>query len=138
MGAFPKPNINKIGEKAKHPKPGIPLNPKVIAEQIKLHQGNVSRVADSIGSCRGAVRNMIDRHPDLQELLKQERERMIDMLEQSCFDRAMESNDTGLQAFLLKTQGRHRGYDQSEAQHTAKDIATAAFDYILNKSKPTA
>ncbi len=138
MAGFPKPNVNKIADVARKPKPGCPLDFNTIQKLIHEQHGNVSRVADRIGTSRGAVRQFIDRHPELQEQLKQERERQLDELEQSCFDRAMESNDTGLQAFLLKTQGRHRGYDQSEAQHTAKDIATAAFDYILNKSKPTA
>ena len=43
--------------------------------------------------------------------------------------------DTGLQAFILKTQARHRGYDQNEEKNQAQAIATAAFDYILSKSK---
>ena len=88
-----------------------------------------------MGTCRGVVRNMIDRHPDLQALLKQQRERQLDQLEKAVFERAIESNDTTLQLFLLKTQGKTRGYEQSEAQNTAKDIATAAFDFIVNKSK---
>jgi hypothetical protein len=69
------------------------------------------------------------------QCLKDARERQLDTLEQSCFDRAIETNDTTLQLFLLKTQGKSRGYEQSEAQNTAKDIATAAFDFIVNKSK---
>lgn len=126
---------NKIGEVAKRPKPGIPLSKEVIADLIVKCQGNVSRVADMMGSCRGAVRNVIDKHPDLQAMLKQERERQLDRLEETVFDRAIESNDTTLQLFLLKTQGKSRGYEQSEAQNAAKDIATAAFDFIVNKSK---
>ena len=51
------------------------------------------------------------------------------------FDRAIESQDTTLQLFLLKTQGKSRGYDQDEAKNAAKDIATAAFDFIVSKSK---
>lgn len=136
MAGFPKPNQRR-GEKAKRPKPGIPLDQKVIADLITKLGGNLSRVADTIGCTRGAVRNVVDRHPDLQELLKQSRERQLDQLEQTVFDRAIESNDTTLQLFLLKTQGKSRGYDQSEAQNAAKDIATAAFDFILSKQKPS-
>jgi len=131
---------NKLGEKAKRPHAGVPLDENVIAELITKCHGNLSRVADTIGSARGCIRRVIDKHPYMQELLKQARERQLDQLEQCVFDRAMESNDTTLQLFLLKTQGKSRGYDQSEAQHAAKDIATAAFDYILgkaNQSKPT-
>jgi hypothetical protein len=131
---FPKGD-KATAEKAKRPRPGIPFDSNVIAELIRKHRGNVSKVADSIGSSRGAVRNHIDGKPELIELLRQERERWIDDIELSVLTRADESNDTALQAFVLKTQGRHRGWDQSEAQHTAKDIAAAAFDFILNQSK---
>ncbi len=136
MAGFPSlAKGNKIGEKAKRPHPGVPLNKDIIAQLIIQHTGNLSRVADSLGSCRGVIRRIVDKEPELQDLLKQQRERQLDQLEQSCFDRAIETNDTTLQLFLLKTQGKSRGYEQSEAQNTAKDIATAAFDFIVNKSK---
>jgi hypothetical protein len=135
MAGFPTVRSgSKRGEVAKRPKPGIPLDPNVVEKLIIQSSGNLSMVADAIGSCRGVVRNVVDRHPHLQEVLKQCRERQLDQLEQTVFDRALETNDTCLQIFLLKTQGKHRGYDQSEAQHAAKDIATAAFDFIISKS----
>ena len=136
MAGFPsKAKGNQIGEKAKHPKAGIPLDKDIIRQQIIKYEGNISRVADSIGSCRGSVRTFIDRHEDLKQVLKDCRERQIDDLEESVFQRAKDSNDTTLQLFVLKTQGKHRGWEQSEAQNAAKDIATAAFDFIINKSK---
>jgi len=113
----------------------MPLDKEVIAKLIVEQTGNLSRVADRIGSSRGAIRNFVDRHPDLQDLLKQQRERQLDELEKSVFERAIDEKDTTLQLFLLKTQGKSRGYEQSEAQNAAKDIATAAFDFIVNKSK---
>lgn len=131
---FPKPE-KKAGEKAKRPHAGIPLNPKTIAELLVKHRGNISKVADTMGTTRNSVKNVIDREPELQVVLKDTRERWLDDIEVSVLARADESNDTALQAFVLKTQGRHRGWDQSEAQHSAKDIATAAFDFILNQSK---
>lgn len=126
---------NKLGEKAKHPKPGIPFNKDIILQLILKFEGNLSRVADSIGSSRGAVRNFVDKDEELKSTLKDCRERQIDDLEDSVFQRAKDSNDTTLQLFVLKTQGKHRGWEQSEAQNAAKDIATAAFDFIVNKSK---
>ncbi len=126
---------NKIADTARKPKPGCPLDYDMIQQQIIKYSGNLSRAADSIGSSRGAVRGFIDRHPELQQILKDCRERQIDELEESVFERAVDSTDTTLQMFVLKTQGRHRGWEQNEAQNTAKDIATAAFDFILNKSK---
>lgn len=134
MAGFPSTaKGNRRADKCKRPRPGIPLDQKLVAKLIIEHTGNVSRVADSIGTERGVIRRLIDRNPDLQELLKQQRERQLDQLEQSCFDRAIQTNDTTLQLFLLKTQGRSRGYDQDEARNAAKDVANAAFEFILSK-----
>lgn len=130
MAGFPKAN-----EKAKRPRPGIPFDPNVIISLIKKYKGNVSKIADAIGSSRSPIRNFIDRNPLVKEELQNERERWIDEIEESVLSRANESNDTALQCFVLKTQGKLRGWDQNEAQNTAKDIATAAFDFIINKSK---
>lgn len=136
MAGFPsKLKGNQIGEKAKRPLPGIPLDKKVIEELIPKTSGNLSRIADMMGSTRGTVRRVVDSDEGLKQLLKDARERQIDDLEDSVFQRAVDSNDTTLQLFVLKTQGKHRGWEQSEAQNAAKDIATAAFDFIVNKSK---
>ncbi len=136
MAGFPSTaKGNKRAEIAKRPKPAIPLDVKVLAELIVKHCGNVSRVADAIGASRGGVRAVIDRHNDLQDLVKQARERQIDELEESCWEDAIRTKDTALRCFLLKTQAKHRGYDQSEAQNAAKDIATAAFDFIIKKQQ---
>ena len=121
--------------KAKRPRAGIPFDKTQVSMLIEREQGNVSRVADALGTSRGSMRQYIDRHEDLKEQLKHTRERQLDELEQSCFNRAIETSDTSLQVFLLKTQGKSRGYDMKEEQNSAKDIAAAAFDFILSKSK---
>lgn len=136
MAGFPsKAKGNILGEKAKQPRPGVPLDKKVIAELIVKSSGNLSRVADAMGSTRTTLRRIVDADEELKQLLKDCRERQIDELEESVFQRAVASNDTTLQLFVLKTQAKHRGWEQSEAQNAAKDIATAAFDFIVNKSK---
>ncbi len=131
---YPKGD-KKIGEKSKRPLPGIPLDKTVLLDLIGRHRGNLSRIADCVGSCRGSVRQRIDKDEELKQALIDSRERWIDDIEESVLSRANESVDTALQCFVLKTQARHRGWDQSEAQNCAKDIATAAFDFIVNKSK---
>ena len=136
MAGFPSVKKgNKIGEKAKRPMPGIPLDKEVIKDLITRYFGNLSKVAESMGSTRYSVRTRIDSDPELKACLEEARERRIDLLEESTWEDAIYSKDTAMRIFLLKTQAKHRGYDQSEAQNTAKDIATAAFDFILNKSK---
>ena len=135
MAGFPsKAKGNKLAAKARQPRQGVALDKETILKWIKEEDGNVSRVAEILGVARYTIQRRIQDDQDLAQALKDARERQLDLLEQSCFDRAIETNDTTLQLFLLKTQGRSRGYDQSEAQHAAKDIATAAFDFILNKA----
>lgn len=138
MAGFPSVKKgNKLGEKAKRPKPGIPLDKNVLLELITKYGGNLSRVADALGTTRHTIRRRCDDDKELGEALETARERQIDELEESVWDRAKNSTDTALQLFLLKTQARHRGYDQDEAKNAAKDIATAAFDFIISKQKPS-
>ena len=135
MAGFPSiAKGNARGEIAREPRPGIPLDKNLMLKFIAQEHGNLSRVADIMGTTRYTIRDRCDKDPELLKALTDARERQLDTLERSCFDRAIETNDTTLQLFLLKTQGKSRGYDQSEAQHAAKDIATAAFDYILGKA----
>lgn len=134
MAGFPKGDKRK-GEKASQPRPGVPLDKNIMMDLITKSHGNLSHVADAMGTTRYTIRDRCDKDPELLKCLKDARERQLDQLEKSVFDRAMDSNDTTLQLFVLKTQGKHRGWEQSEAQNTAKDIATAAFDFIVNKSK---
>lgn len=134
MAGFPSVKKgNKLGQKATQPRPGVPLDKKVIAELIIKAHGNLSRVADAMGSTRTSLRRVIEKDQELGDLLEESRERRIDLLEESCWEDAVKSKDTALRCFLLKTQARHRGYDQDEAKNAAKDIATAAFDFIISK-----
>ena len=135
MAGYPRINGKQLGDKAKRPKPGIPLIKNQVEEGITFFKGNISRIADHLGTTRTTIRNFINRDPELVEALADSRERWLDNLEHCVWTRAEESNDTALQLFLLKTQGRSRGYEQDEVKNAAKDIATAAFDFIVNKSK---
>jgi hypothetical protein len=126
---------SRLGDKATRPKPGIPILKEDILQLVIEEHGNLSKVADRLGTTRTCVRNRCKADPELTEALDEARERKLDRLEDSVWRRAEESNDTGLQCFILKTQGRHRGYDQDDMRNAAKDIATAAFDFIVNKSK---
>ena len=138
MAGFPTvAKGNKKGEGAKQPHPGVPLDKSTILKLLKEEGGNLSRVADRMGTDRHCVRRRCDNDEELGIALENARERRIDDLERSCWDDAIENRDTALRCFLLKTQAKHRGYDQDESKNTAKDIATAAFNFILDKAKPT-
>ena len=131
---FPRNKGTEIGGKAKRPRPGIPLDRQKILELIKAHNGNLSRVADQMGTTRHTVRRHCDNDEELGKALSDARERLLDDLEEHSWHRA-QKGDTTLSIFLLKTIGKGRGYEQDSAQQHAQDIAKAAFDFVLNKSK---
>ena len=136
MAGFPSVKKgNKLGEIAKQPHPGIALDKKTILDLIHKYGGNLSRVADAMGSNRHTIRRRCDADKELLEALESSRERRIDLLEDSCWEDAINSRDTAMRCFLLKTQARHRGYEQDDNKNAAKDIASAAFEFIVNKSK---
>ena len=136
--AYKDRKVGRTGEKAKRPHKGIPLEKSLtvqqVADLITSERGNVSRVADAIGTTRGTVADYIARHPELQNVLAQARERLVDQLEEVAYEQAFDGRDSTLKIFLLKTQGKVRGYDQSESRDIAKDVAMAAFNYVLDKS----
>ncbi len=134
--AFPsKEKGNKKGEIAKSPRPGIPLKKEQVQPLISKLHGNLSRIADSIGSNRYTLRRFIEKDEELKQELEEARERILDELEDVTWQDAIDNKDPAMRCFLLKTRGRHRGYDQDDNKNMAKDIATAAFDFIINKSK---
>lgn len=130
---FPK-GANSTGTKAKRPHAGIPLDKQVIIDTIRKYNGNLSRAAEAMGTSRHVLRDRADKDEDINKTLTDSRERYLDTLEDSVWERAIDSNDSTIQIFLLKTAGRKRGYDQDQ-QNGVQDIAKAAFEFVLNKSK---
>lgn len=136
MAGFPSVKKgNKIGEKASQPRAGVPLDKETILTLIPKLNGNLSRIAASMGTNRYALRRMIDKDDQLKQALEDARERILDELEDVVWQDAIDNRDPAMRCFLLKTRGKHRGYDQDDNKNMAKDIATAAFDFIVNKSK---
>ena len=132
--AFPK-RIGKLGEKAKRPSlvPLMPMLKDDIITWLRKFNGNISRTADKLGCTRFTLHRIIDKDEDLKIVKEETRERFIDTLEDCSWNKALDG-DTTMQLFLLKTIGRKRGYDQNE-QTSSSDIAKAAFEFVLNKSK---
>lgn len=132
MAGFPKPS-ERLAEKAKSPRPGIPLDKDLIIEFLRKFNGNISRTADKMGTSRYALANRIDNDSELTKVKHETRERFIDTLEDCSWNKAVDG-DTVMQLFLLKTIGKHRGYNQ-DSENTTQDIAKAAFDFVINKTK---
>lgn len=125
---------NKVGEVAKKPMPGVPLNEDDIERLLRYYHGNISRVADKLGTCRGTVRRRIDNSPHLSAVKTECRERFIDDLEECSWHKAL-NGDTIMQLFLLKTIGKARGYDQDNNQNASQDLVKAAFEFVINRTQ---
>ena len=134
MAGFPK-GKDKLGEKAKRPHQGLPLDSNVIAKLIPECRGNMSRIADLMGCARSSIYDKIQREPLLKQAVLDARERFVDDLEDCCeYDAINNQKAETLRIFLLKTRGRSRGYEQTEDKYAAQDIARAAFEFVLNKT----
>lgn len=131
--AYPSPK-NKLGETARNPLPGIPLCKIQIEKLLRYYHGNISRTADKLGCTRQALNLRINKDPHLTQVKIDCRERFIDDLEECSWHKALQG-DTVMQLFLLKTIGRHRGYDQDDVRTAAQDIAKAAFEFVTNRTK---
>ena len=124
MAGFPSVKKgNKLGEVAKHPKPGIPLIKEDMMTLITKYHGNLSKVADALGTTRHTVRRRCDADQELNQCLEDARERIIDELEDVTWEDAINNKDPAMRCFLLKTRARNRGYDQDESKNMARDIS---------------
>lgn len=85
------------------------LDPQLVAGAIIKWNGNLASIARQFKVTRQSVRDLIDRHPSLLVLLAEARETRLDLAE-SALDRAVKAGEGWATCFLLKTQGKNRGY----------------------------
>src|SRR5690349_7214176 len=127
MAGYPKQ------AKAKRPHSGVKVDTPIekIAELLVKYQGNISKTADAIGCDRGTIYSRIQQNPQLQQTLIDCRERWIDEIELGVYERAAHSNDTQLQQFILKTQAKHRGWEQNPFQDSKSTLIEQALQFIM-------
>lgn len=132
MAGFPK-GKKKLGEPAKRPRAGIPLDKTKVIALLQSHLGNISKVADLLGCCRQVIQRMVEADPEVKAARDQARERFVDDLESKAWLDSIERADPAMRIFLLKTIGRQRGYDQDfkETNEVLKDVVS----FVMNKSK---
>lgn len=120
-------------DKARIPIPGVALDLKLVENQLKRHRGNIYRTARSIGCARHTIQRLVNRHDHLRQVLEDERERVIDDVEDALLAKCLDEGDTTSIIFMLKTRGRQRGYQQ-DMQGTS-EVLKSALDYVMNKTK---
>lgn len=87
--------------------------------RIEQYRGNVSAVARSYGVSRQAVHNWINASSTAQQALHDARESMLDTAESMLYKKIVDGDNTMI-IFLLKTQGKERGYSE-RFEHTGRD-----------------
>ena len=88
---------------------GKPVSVKAVAKALKAHKGFITYAANELGCTRQTVHNMINKHPKLQEVLKDAKENMLDFTESKLGENISQGKTAEI-LFYLKTQGKERGY----------------------------
>lgn len=78
-------------------------------EALRATKGMKGPAAKKLGCHRDTVDNYAKRYPTVQKVINEEREMMLDIGELS-LARAAQNGEAWAVCFLLKTQGKNRGY----------------------------
>jgi hypothetical protein len=91
-----------------------------IEEAIKLTGGWLSKTAKELGMPVEKVKSAIKRNKRLKDVLFETKEHLLDLVEDTLFERIMEKKDVLGAMFWLKCQGQHRGWiDKPKAGSSA-------------------
>ncbi|HOQ49662.1 MAG TPA: hypothetical protein PLV01_07535 [Candidatus Kapabacteria bacterium] len=126
----------------------MPNKPKFRVETVKealiKANGFISQAAKILQCDRTTVYSYFKRYPELNDVLKEQRETMLDFAESKLMAAISKGNLTAI-IFFLKTQGRSRGYYEKIETNTSfsidrNDIPKDVLDkltYVEKTSKHT-
>ena len=97
----------------KAPKSSVHLKLQDVERELIEARGNISHAARQLGCARYTVYAFIQRHPELQQVLKDQREAMIDQAENALV-MAIEQLQGWAVCFALKCLGKERGYVETQ------------------------
>jgi len=119
--------------------PNINLTKAVFMKAIPNTGGILTDIAKKCNVCRTTVYNFINKHPDMKQLVEDERESIIDMAEGSLFKSVKMAYFPAIK-FTLNTIGKDRGYIERQEQHVTGSITDSGtyerFAEMAKKSKP--
>ena len=86
------------------------LTKRAVQEAIEEYDGNIAAIARAFGLSRNTIYIYVkERFPDLWELVESKREEWLDDCEATLIKKAKKGDTTAL-IFIMKTQGKKRGY----------------------------
>ena len=109
--AKPQPTTKALPTKP--PKSSVHLKLEDVERELIEARGNISHAARQLGCARYTVQAWINRTPQLQQVLKDQREAMIDQAENALV-MAIEQLQGWAVCFALKCLGKERGYVESQ------------------------
>lgn len=81
-------------------------------EAARASRGNISLAARRLGIARGSFGRLMERWPELREVVAEERERLVDLAERTLVDLALVDRDYRALRLVLATWGADRGWDR--------------------------
>jgi hypothetical protein len=80
-----------------------------LIKALKTSMGNISAAARNLGMARSYISQVVNSDPELLQIAVDARESMVDNAE-SALSLAVNRGEAWAVCFLLKTQGKNRGY----------------------------
>jgi len=80
---------------------------KAVIEALKKTNANISIAAKALGVNRSSLYDFVNKHPDLKEIISDERESLVDIAE-SALKSAVVGKEAWAVCFTLKTLGKGR------------------------------
>jgi len=85
------------------------ISAKKLINAIEGSGGFITTIAQRLGVARSTVYTQLKKYPSAQEVLKDEKEKLLDMAEGVLLKNVKAGKEASL-FFFLKTQGKKRGY----------------------------
>lgn len=79
-------------------------------EALIATKGQITLAARKMGCAYNTLRAMIDKYPELKEVMQEQHEQMGDTVELALFDEAVNKRNIHALMFLAKTKFKERGY----------------------------
>ncbi len=104
-----------------------------VAEALRKGDGILSVAAEILGCHRNTIYNYLQDDPELKDVLEESRETIVDEAEKVLLKKVKEG-DIRCVMFVLRTLGRHRGYNL-RPDYAAEEPAKSDFDFLSLRPK---
>lgn len=90
-----------------------------VCTAIRQARGMKTIAAQILGVNRSTIHRYVDRYPEVAQAVEDAKSLTLDLAENKLYERMM-AGDSWAVCFLLKTQGKHRGYVERQ-EHTGQN-----------------